>query len=98
MAVFGYVFGAGWLLIALVKPFQRDRIGYWISAHRHSIGYLPKSEHAREMLGWSIVPLAIVAGVVSITVTTWILHRLLRHVLAGRKQRWPMRQTGPHTP
>jgi uncharacterized membrane protein len=100
LAVFGYVFGGGCIVLAAMKPFMPDRIGFWISEHRHSIGWLPKTEHAQDVLGWSIIPAAMIFGVFFIAVTTALLRWLLRFVLPSRKIQFtkgnePLRQRRP---
>jgi uncharacterized membrane protein len=85
IAVLGYAFGACWIVLAALKPFQRARIGFWISAHRHSIGYLPKAENAQDVLGWSIIPISLILGIFFIVATTILLRWLLRFVLPRRQ-------------
>ena len=92
VAVLGYVAGGGWIVLAVMKPIMPDRIGFWISEHRHSIGWLPTTEHAQELLGWWIIPAATISGIFFIVATTVLLRWLLRFVLPARVNQFAKRK------
>jgi uncharacterized membrane protein len=81
LGLFGYVAAAGFLWCAGTKPFLPDRIGLWRSQYRFSMGIIPPSEHAQELLGWWIIPVGLILGITVIVVTTALLRWMLRYAL-----------------
>jgi hypothetical protein len=82
VALFGYLTGAAFLWCAVMKPIWPQRIGLWVSDHRFSMGdMVDRGAHAQELLGWWIIPIGLIGGVVMILVTTLLLRWLLRFAL-----------------
>jgi hypothetical protein len=69
VSLFGYAIGAGLIVTALAKPFMPDRTGLWVSGKGGdldiSLGVFdrPHAPHT-EVLGWWIIPIGLVLGVV----------------------------------
>jgi hypothetical protein len=77
LAITGYFFGGLFIVLAVLKPFYPAAAGLWIS--RDSTGDLAISLHlglgtvpsgAREVLGWWIVPIGLLAGCGLVMLTT----------------------------
>jgi hypothetical protein len=75
-SVLGYFFGAVFILVALLKPFHPQTAGLWLLHHatgdsefsfRMGFGTVPAG---RDLLGWWIVPLGLLAGCALVTGTT----------------------------
>ena len=69
----GYALAAGFLVTAMVKPFAPSRAGLWILPAddlSFSLGVVDHSPQAREILGWWIIPIGLVAGA-SLAWLTW---------------------------
>lgn len=75
-SVLGYFFGAVFMLVAILKPFHPQTAGLWLLhdatcdsefSFRMGFGTVPAG---RDLLGWWIVPLGLLAGCVLVTVTT----------------------------
>lgn len=89
IALFGYLTGAAFLWCAVMKPIWPQRIGLWVSDHRFSMGdMIDRSPHARELLGWWIIPIGLVFGVGIVLATTLLLRWLLRFALPPRAARF----------
>jgi hypothetical protein len=76
-SVTGYLLGVVFLLVAALKPFHPETAGVWAS--RDASGDLSLSVHmgfgyaplvGREVLGWWIVPLGLLAGCLLLILTT----------------------------
>jgi uncharacterized membrane protein len=82
--VFGYVMGIGLFVTALLKVLYPDRVGVWVGPHGwdFSMGVLSAAEqgraHAHEVLGSSLVPVALLAGPIILIITTVLLRWALR--------------------
>jgi hypothetical protein len=86
IALFGYLTGAAFLWCAVMKPIWPQRIGLWVTDHRFSMGdMVDRGAHAQELLGWWIIPVGFVCGVVIILLTTLLLRWLLRFALPPRE-------------
>ena len=78
LGLFGYGVALGFLLTALIKPFDPDRVGAWVP---HSGGLtigtsnMPMSE---ELLGWWIIPVGLIVAAVFFIATTRFLRWMLR--------------------
>jgi uncharacterized membrane protein len=88
LGLVGYVTAAGFLWCAGAKPFLPDRIGLWRSQYRFSMGIIPPSEHAQELLGWWIIPVGLILGITVIVVTTALLRWMLRYALPAPAARF----------
>jgi HAAS domain-containing protein len=76
-SVLGYFFGAVFILVAILKPFHPHTAGLWLLhdntgdpelSFRMGFGSTPLD--GRDLLGWWIVPLGILAGCALVTLTT----------------------------
>jgi hypothetical protein len=77
---------------ALFKPFMPERIGLWVREVQpgdptYQLGRLavPPTD-ARELLGWYIVPLGLIAGAAFLVLTTRYLLGKVRKYRSGRRQ------------
>jgi|SRR5580698_9889757 uncharacterized membrane protein len=84
IALFGYAFGVGTLICAFLKPFHPDRVGLWVGRRGWdlSMGAISAAEQtrdqARELLGWWLIPFALIVGPLMLILTTMILRWMLR--------------------
>jgi len=83
IAVFGYLMGVGFLLLALLKPIFPQRTGLWIGpdAFEFTIrtGVLPGSTPAlHEVLGWWFIPVCAIIGSLALIATTKLLQFLMK--------------------
>ncbi|HTB68541.1 MAG TPA: hypothetical protein VK727_20140 [Steroidobacteraceae bacterium] len=82
--VLGYVFGLSFLASPILKMLYPDRVGLWVGPNywNLSLGALSAAErardHATEVLGWWLVPIGLVAGPLTLILTTLILRWALR--------------------
>jgi uncharacterized membrane protein len=89
-ALFGYTTGICWLVGAVLKFFYPDRVGLWVGPHMWnlSLGTLTVAErareHATEVLGWWLVPMGLIAGPLTLILTTLILRWTLRFAFPKR--------------
>jgi uncharacterized membrane protein len=83
LAVTGYGSGIALIGCAAVKPFLPEVIGLWVSGRSITLG-ATSAPQGRELLGYWIVPLGLIAGVVLIVVTTAVLRWLLRFARPNR--------------
>src|SRR6202162_6050768 len=76
-SVMGYFFGAVFILVAILKPFHPQTAGLWLLhdstgdpelSFRMGFGSAPLD--GRDLCGWWIVPLGILAGCALVTLTT----------------------------
>jgi uncharacterized membrane protein len=80
-SIFGYSFGAGFVLIALAKTIVPSHAGAWVqdgrvvSAGAFIYGVSPM---AHEVLGMWIIPLGLVAGSLTLLLTTFLIRTSLR--------------------
>jgi uncharacterized membrane protein len=85
-AIFGYSFGAGFVVVALAKTIVPSHAGAWVqdgqlvAAGAFVYGVPPK---AHEVLGMGIIPLGLVLGSLTLLLTTWAIRTSLRV-----SQRW----------
>jgi hypothetical protein len=84
VGLFGYCFGLGFVVGAVLKVFYPERVGLWVGPHRWnlSMGTLSAAEqardHARELLGWWLIPVGLVVGPLVLLLTTLLLRWALR--------------------
>jgi hypothetical protein len=84
IALFGYMMGAGFLLLALLKPIFPKHTGLWVGPNVFdfsfrmglSTGYPPPTVH--EVLGWWFIPVSLVLGSLSILATTKVIRILMK--------------------
>jgi uncharacterized membrane protein len=88
--VFGYVMGIGLFVTAVLKVLYPDRVGMWVGPHGWdlSMGVLSAAEqgrtHAHEVLGSSLIPMALIAGPIILVITTLLLRWMLRFAFHRR--------------
>jgi len=75
-SILGYFFGVVFILVALLKPFHPQTAGLWLLhdstgdsefSFRMGFGTMPAG---RDLLGWWIIPLGLLAGCALVTLTT----------------------------
>ena len=84
IAIFGYMMGVGFLLLAVLKPIFPKHTGLWVGPHVFdfsfrmglSTGYPPHTVH--EVLGWWFIPVSLVLGSFSILATTKLIRILMK--------------------
>jgi uncharacterized membrane protein len=89
LGVFGYAFGGGLAMTALIKPILPGNTGVWVeNGHLVSSGVLfpPPGAPAHEVMGLWYIVAALVVGSVLLLLTTWAIRNALRI-----SQRWQAR-------
>ncbi|MGA2672867.1 MAG: DUF1700 domain-containing protein [Terracidiphilus sp.] len=79
--IFGYSFGAGFVVIALAKTIVPAHAGAWVQDGRLvSMGAFiyGVSPQAHEVLGMWIIPLGLIAGSLTLLLTTFLIRTSLR--------------------
>ena len=80
-AVFGYAFGVGFLLVGLIKPLAPAHTGLWLQdgvlVSSGALVVIPPPP-AHEVLGWWLVPIALILGALLCLVTTLIVRLSLK--------------------
>jgi Protein of unknown function (DUF1700) len=76
-SVVGYFLGAAFILVAALKPFHPETAGLWVShdttgdpVYSLHMGFGSAQVGGREMLGWWVVPLGLLAGCGLVILTT----------------------------
>jgi uncharacterized membrane protein len=77
IGVVGYATGGALILAGLGKIFAPNQIGAWVGPHSFDIG-VNNDPSAREVLGWWLVPVGVVAGFGLMIATTRALRWTLR--------------------
>ena len=94
VSLLGYGVGVGLVMTALAKPFAPDRAGLWESGsgadYSLHVGFTDHPLAGHELLGWWIIPIGMVLGVLLIWLT-WRIDlvslRLVRRKSAARTSR-----------
>ncbi len=73
----GYGMGLGFLFSALMKPFLPDHVGAWMGHGSFSIG-VSDTPGQNDVLGWWLIPIGLVAGLLLVIATTRFLRWMLR--------------------
>lgn len=77
--LFGYGIAAGFLISAVLKPFMPNEVGMWVYRGGLTIGSIGGVQPgARELLGWWLIPVGIIAGALFLIATTRFLRWMLR--------------------
>jgi hypothetical protein len=76
-SVLGYFFGAVFILVAILKLFHPHTAGLWLlhdrtgdSEFSFRMGFSSAPPDGRDLLGWWILPLGLLAGCALVTLTT----------------------------
>lgn len=88
-SLLGYGVAACFLVVAVVKPFNPDRVGLWReSPGGFSLGVLDHPAPGHDLLGWWIIPVGF-AVAVGLGWLTWALDRFAIRAMAriGRRRR-----------
>jgi hypothetical protein len=64
ISLVGYSIAGGFLFVAVLKPFDPQHVGMWISPGNYTLGSLDHP-HSPEVLGWWIIPLGLIVGVLA---------------------------------
>lgn len=90
-AVTGYVLGVAFMLVAILKPFHPQTAGLWVPRDNTGdltiflrLGFGSTPAGAREVLGWWIVPLGLVAGCGLVILATRFALWCARHYRRSR--------------
>ena len=79
--VFGYAFGAGFVMVGLIKPFAPAHTGLWLQdgvvVSSGALVVIPPPP-AHDVLGWWIIPAALILGTLVLFVTTLAIRFSLR--------------------
>jgi uncharacterized membrane protein len=82
LGVFGYAFGAGFVIIAFAKMIVPSHAGAWVQDGRLSrtseLLYTACRRHAHEVLGLWIIPIGLTAGSLTLLLTTFLIRNSLR--------------------
>jgi uncharacterized membrane protein len=81
LAVFGYAFGGGLVLTALIKPILPANTGLWVeNGQMTSSGVLfpAPAPPQHEVLGMLYIPIALTVGSLILLTTTWAIRNALR--------------------
>ena len=85
VALFGYVLGVGLVLSALLKPLFPDHVGVWLqktqSVTSGDSSYsttITTGAAPHEILGFWIIPLALILGSLTLLFTTYAIRKTLR--------------------
>lgn len=82
IALFGYLMGGGFLLLALLKPIFPERTGLWVGPgvfdFSFRMGLLPvyPSATVHEVLGWWFIPVCLILGSMTVLLTTKLMQVL----------------------
>jgi len=79
LLLFGYSIGLALVVCAALKPIMPQNIGLWVDPPAFTLGYLnPMERHGHELLGWWILPVGYVGGVLLLVATTRLVRWILR--------------------
>lgn len=86
LSLMGYGMAAGFLFVAIWKPFDPTHVGMWVSNGGFTLGTLDHPT-SPELLGWWIIPIGLFVGVM-LGWLTWALDRscIRAMVRAGRRR------------
>ena len=83
IAIIGYALGGGFLILALLKPIFPANTGFWVGPGQFSFSFFPDSVLAsfhpppHEVLGWWLIPVALILGSLLMAGTTRLLQYLM---------------------
>ncbi len=76
--VLAYGFALAFLVIAVLKPFMPADVGMWTDASGRFVDFGAMGDwprNGREVLGWKIIPVSLVASVVSYLLAAFMMRR-----------------------
>jgi uncharacterized membrane protein len=76
----GYGLAVGLILSAIVKPFDPEHVGAWLTDSGFTIGTLAHPTHP-DLLGWWIIPVGLIVGAILLVATTRSLRWMLRFAI-----------------
>ena len=83
IALIGYAMGAGFVLLALMKPFFPRNTGLWVGPDQFNFSFrlgatmTNPASPVHEVLGWWLIPVCLVIGSLSLALTTKLLQFLM---------------------
>ena len=77
----GYSMALGLLFVAIMKPFRPSEVGFWHSGDNWVLGSTSHAPHARELLGWNIIPIGVIGGL-AVGYLTWLFGRACVRAMA----------------
>ena len=87
ISLVGYGMAAGFLFVAVWKPFDPQHVGMWMSPGSYTLGTLDHP-HSPEMLGWWIIPLGLLAsllfGYLTFALDRFCIRAMVRSSRRGR--------------
>ena|SRR5215469_16612907 len=84
IAIVGYATGVAFLLLALLKPLFPQYTGLWVGPNEFNFSFrmgatmTNPAAPVHEVLGWWLIPVCLVAGSLSLALTTRLLQFLFR--------------------
>ena len=92
VSLIGYGMGAGLMLTAIAKPFAPANVGLWREpgpgdGPSFTLGVMDKVPHARELLGWWVIPLGLVLGALVLWITWKFGTFSVRFIAAGSRRK-----------
>jgi uncharacterized membrane protein len=82
LAIFGYAMGGGFVLMALLKPIFPANTGIWLDGDGHFISmgmqFPTPGSGAHVIPGLWYIPVALIAGSLTLLSTTWAIRNFLR--------------------
>jgi hypothetical protein len=78
LGFFGYGLGLGLVVCAVLKPFFPQNIGLFVGARGVNLAAVPAPDRADELLGWWVIPIDLLVGVLAVLGTTMFLRWMLR--------------------
>jgi uncharacterized membrane protein len=83
-ALVGYTTGVSFLLMALLKPFFPRNTGLWVGPDQFNLSFrmgatmTNPASPVHEVLGWWLIPVCLIAGSLSLALTTKLIQFLFR--------------------
>jgi uncharacterized membrane protein len=77
-----YLISAGFVIIGIIKPIFPESVGFFLIEGRfEGFGYMSgitQKPGVQEVLGYWVIPLVLIIGLVWFFVTTWLLRKVIR--------------------
>ncbi|RAK55057.1 DUF1700 domain-containing protein [Phenylobacterium soli] len=90
VSLFGYLLSAAFVVVAAWKPFDPERVGMWRTPEAKGgwsfvLGTIDRAPQSHEMLGWTIVPICLAAGLI-LAWLTWSFGVLAVRMMAATRR------------